>query len=495
MISYLRRAFSNKVVFRAAILSTVAALGLSMFVGSLFRRFGRNPQAVPEVVNGYQITNWELRRRVDHENQRINMIRRQYGSQADLVLRMQGMSETNVQEHALAALRQQKLLTYAADQLGIDISPEYVGHKLGDKNFMLVTMGDYIYPNMVRDDMINYDALYKVLQRQGVSPACFETVVDERLKGVAVLNVANGGMYVPKSDLIDTYNSYYRRKKFFVVKVPLAAYTKQLEVKPVEEAALKSFYASTQNNYIKPAKRSGVYWTFPNGSEQFKNDAMAVVNGDAAAFEAFVSKHKGVKHPMGQTTFRADALTKALFELPAGKRGAFVEGKQGFVVQTNTIEPQVQQAYEQVKDQVRADYLRSQGSARASNELEALKKMDKQALQSWIAAHKNYGIQTSTTDFLDQHSEQGWKSLKDQLGGSLYQVAMMSQEGQVTVVMAHDNAYVVQLEQFEATDPKVFEQKQGELRTILDNMQVGLWMSGFIASLEKNATIESKNKP
>jgi hypothetical protein len=495
MISYLRRALANKIVFRIVIWATVVALGCSMFVVGLFKRFGRNPQMVPEVVNGYQITNWELRRRVDHENQRINMIRRQYGNQADLVLRMQGMSETNVQEHALAALRQQKLLVYAADQLGLDLSSEYVGHKLGDKNFMLVHMGDYVHPNMVSGDMINYDALYKILQRQGLSPACFETVVDERLKGVAVLNVANGGIYVPKSDLLDTYNSYYRRKKFMVVKVPLAAYSKQLEAKPVEEAALKSFYTSTPDNYIKPAKRSGVYWAFTQGSEQFKNDAMAAVNGDSKTFEAFVSKYKGVKHPLGPTTFRADALTKALFELPAGKRGAFVEGKQGFVVQTDMIEPQVQQTYEQVKDKVRADYLRSQASARASNELEALKRMDKQALQAWVAAHKNYGIQTSTTGFLDQHNEHGWKELQDQLGGGLYQVAMMSQEGQVAVIMTRDNAYVVQLEQFEATDPKAFEQKQAELRTILDNANVGLWMSGFIASLEKNATIESKNKP
>lgn len=494
MISYLRRAFSNKLVFRIAIWSTVAALGLSMFVVGMFKRFGRNPQEVPDVVNGYEITKWELRRKVDQENQRVSMIRRQYGSQADMILRMQGISESNIQEHALASLQQQKLLLYAADKMGVRLSPEFVGNKLGDKNFVLINMGDYVSPAMASGDTINYKGLYKVLQRQGLSPACFENIVEERLKGVVALQMANGGIYVPNSDLVDTFNSFYRRKKFFIIKVPLAAYTKQLEAKPIDEAALKSFYTAAQGNYVKPAQRSGVYWSFPQGSEQFKKDAAVAVNGAPAAFDAFVAQHKGVKHTLGPTTYRADVLTRALFEIPVGKRAPFVEGKQGFIVQTTSIEPQVQQTYEDVKARVRSDYIRSQASSRAANELEALKRMNKQALLSWVAAHKDYGIQTSTTDFLDQHKEEGWKSFADQLGGSLYQVVMMSQPGQTTVATNKDHLYVVQLEQLEAGDPQAFEQKKNELRANLGNMQVNLWMGGFVASLEKNATIESKNK-
>lgn len=494
MISYLRRALANKLVFRIVIWSTVLALGGSMFVVGMFKRFGRNLQSVPEIVNGYEITHWELRRKTEQENQRINFIRRQYGNQADMVMRMQGLSETNVQEHALAALRQQKLLVYAADTLGVELSPDYIGQKLGDKDFVLMFMGDYLSPNMISGDTINYNALYKILQRQGLSPACFENIVDERLKGVAVLNMVNGASYVPQSDVLDLYNSFYRRKKFFVVKMPLASFIKQVEAKPVDETALKAFFNATQQKYTKPAKRTGTYWTFPNISEQFKQDVRAAVSQDDAAFTAFVAKYKGVKQALGPTTFRADALTKALFDIPAGKRGAFVEGKQGFVVQTNSVEPQVQMNYDQVKDQVKRDYYRSQASARASNELEALKHMSKKDLQAWIAGHSTYGITTSMTEFLDQHKEEGWKNLKE-LGGSLYQVMMMAHEGQTVVALAGDNAYVVQLEQLEAVDPKDFEAKKAELKMTLGNMEVGRWMAGFVASLEKNATIESKNKP
>ena len=150
--------------------------------------------------------------------------------------------------------------------------------------------------------------------------------------------------------------------------------------------------------------------------------------------------------------------------------------------------------YDQVKDQVKRDYYRSQASARASNELEALKHMSKKDLQAWIAGHSTYGITTSMTEFLDQHKEEGWKNLKE-LGGSLYQVMMMAHEGQTVVALAGDNAYVVQLEQLEAVDPKDFEAKKAELKMTLGNMEVGRWMAGFVASLEKNATIESKNKP
>lgn len=492
MISLLRRKLLNQRLMKVMIWLTVFALGGFGFVFTLFRRAARQQSNVFIEAGGYEITQADLRRKVDEEVQKVNMIKQQFGPSAEIVLRMYGLTGSP-EERAKKALIRQKLLSGVADSESLKLSDEYIAKKMTDSAFVMRIMSDFIPYRFATASGINYKDLFAMLQRRGISAYCFEKVLEERVKAATVESLVSAGTYVPRDVLQEYYDGAYRRRKFSILKVPLDSYITNAQNRSVDETVLKNFFVESNKNhraYWQPEKRSGVVWTFNAPSGDFKKEADNILLQYGQPFDTFVKKFGGVRQPVGPVELNGDRIVRKLFELKQGGRGVIIENKNGLIVELQHIDPRIEQPFESVKKKVRADYDRLTASNEATKDLEAFKRADS-AVRKNLSAKLNARL--TTTDFISPQNRENWQALqKEKL--PIGKLVSLSHVGQSATAVDDKYGYFMELTEFEPLDVKDFDAKRFELLHALDAEENAQTEAAFVASLEKNAKITEGNK-
>lgn len=274
----------------------VALFGGLGFSRIIMRFLGGGIEGIAQ-VNGYEISNGKFQRATQEAEQKIAMIRQQYGQNADLLMELNGLS-SNPQETALKNVIKNTLLDEAADKMGLYLAPEYLETRLGDPQFILNKIG-YMLPHYVFDEKfgVNTEALMQVLktpQMRGVE----EKLADDLRRSFALMMVKST-FYLPQFMLKAIYREAHTAKKFSFQTFKLSDFLQKEKAKDVTDEQLKEFYDNQNKKsqeYWIPEKRSGSSFTFTADTYGVKITEKEI--------EKYYNDHKRSRYIETQTQFK-----------------------------------------------------------------------------------------------------------------------------------------------------------------------------------------------
>ena len=150
-------------------------------------------------INKQVINAPEFMRSVAEQEERIRMIRSQYGQYADLYFQMMGM-RLDPQDLAAKALIRKALLNQVAAQMPLAVSPEMAQSQLNNPMFISQEISDLV-PFFTWDHSlggVNPVMLHSYLQQIGVSTDEFNHELSLAIQRNDIRNLVEHGAYIPE---------------------------------------------------------------------------------------------------------------------------------------------------------------------------------------------------------------------------------------------------------------------------------------------------------
>lgn len=265
MISVIKRQISVSRFYKFIFWLVIAAmLGLWSLPGLLKKNAGREEVAWG-TINGRTVLRDDFQRKVVAYEEQLNMMRAQYGQYADQLMESMGMI-ANPTLLAYDALVRETLLNDVAQELHMEVHPEYIKQTLGNILTSYQELSDVIPMEAidVRNGSIHEQALRKHLRRLGLSMADFDEKVEQALKRKMVGNLIVSAAYAPNFELHNEYSMRYLPKTFSVMMIPKSEIVAEVKKDVITDKDLQAFFErkNAQNQrYWVPAKRSVRVWT------------------------------------------------------------------------------------------------------------------------------------------------------------------------------------------------------------------------------------------
>jgi parvulin-like peptidyl-prolyl isomerase len=270
---------------------TILALGLG-FVAQFLR--DRTPMRASNdiaIINGKAIDSKLFYQRMQHEQERIAMLRQQLGNQFEQFAHLLGME--SIAQRVIENMVQEELLGTAAKKSLLDPNQAYILSKFKDPQFAqqeLVSLVPFYVINPQRGT-IDPELLSQYLHKFGISIAQFEEMVENLVTSNLLFKLLTSTVYVSPADLQTRYIQQYVPRKYEIINFNIETYRKKVSQLPVTDQELKDFAMSkmkSEGRYIVPEKRSGTVW-------EFNLDSYGIVPSDKA-IEGYYAKHKFSKY-------------------------------------------------------------------------------------------------------------------------------------------------------------------------------------------------------
>lgn len=216
-------------------------------------------------VNDFPIRQEFLNLEIQNQQERLNMIRAQYGQYADMMYQMRGMS-TDPKVLATDILIKRSLLNQQADAAGIIISPAFATEKLHNAEFAKTYLPDVVPPFLFDEKgRINNTILRTYLQRNNISSTVLTQQVEEALSRMLMVEMVAHSSYVPRFEKDAQVAAQQIKKQFSVLTFNYDTYLKQVQEKEPSQKELKEFFDEQNAQaqaYLIPEKRDAVIWKF-----------------------------------------------------------------------------------------------------------------------------------------------------------------------------------------------------------------------------------------
>ena len=262
MIITLRRSLKSKVfkvIFWIIILGTSGAL--SFFEFFRLRFFGKaSSKDWIMQINKDKVSLPVFNRVVADQQERIRLIRAQYGQYADLYFRIMGMS-LNPQDLAFNAIIRKSLLNQIVAQMPLRISAESAQTQLSNPVLISQELSDLIPFQLWDHSMggVNPLLLNSYLQQIGVLPEEFN---QELMAGVArniVQRLVEHTVYVPTFELRQKFIQNFSNHKFTIAVISGDKILNEVKKEAISDERIKEYYDlknSQEKRYYVPEKRS-----------------------------------------------------------------------------------------------------------------------------------------------------------------------------------------------------------------------------------------------
>lgn len=264
MISAIRRKVivtnSYKIIFVIVIISM---LGLWTLPTKMDKRSG-SPDAVWKTVNGKAIYETDFARKTLDFEQRIQMMRAEYGQYADQFMAMMGIIP-NPQLLASESLVREALLDGVSKDLGLQIHPEYAKQAISNINTVYQELSDLIPVSAidVRSGTINIEPLRLHLRNFKMSMADFDAKVEAGLKRKITGNLLVNAAYTPRFELENEFAARYLPKTFSIMTIPKSEIYAEVKKDEINDKDIEAFYNRKNQAgkaYWVPEKRSVQVW-------------------------------------------------------------------------------------------------------------------------------------------------------------------------------------------------------------------------------------------
>ena len=261
MITTIRKSFKTrayKIVLWVTLLAAAGVFSVIEMARNLFFGSSQNSGWVLQ-VNDSKFFAPDFIRAVADQEERIKMLRAQYGQYADLYLQMMGMS-TDPKLLAINSLTRKALLNGVATQLDLHASDETAQARLKDPMFIYQELSDYA-PFFTWDHSlggINPLALNEYHRRVGITTADFDAEVIKAAQREELKKLVEHSVYVPEFELKEQFAQTFLGRKFSVATISGEQILNRVKKEPVTDEQLKSYYKSASSQakrYHVPEKR------------------------------------------------------------------------------------------------------------------------------------------------------------------------------------------------------------------------------------------------
>jgi parvulin-like peptidyl-prolyl isomerase len=241
----------------------IAMLGLWTLPGKVDRRSG-SPDAIWGTVNGRTIYETDFARKALDFEQRLQMMRAEYGQYADQFMAMMGIVP-NPQLLAAESVVREALLDGAGKDLGIQIHPEYVKQAISNIGNVYQELSDLIPVSAidVRNGSINIEPLRLHLRNFKMSMSDFDTKLEAGLKRKITGNLIANAAYAPRFELENEFSARYLPKTFSVMTIPKSEIYAEVKKDEVTDKDVEAFFNRKNQagkTYWVPEKRSVQIW-------------------------------------------------------------------------------------------------------------------------------------------------------------------------------------------------------------------------------------------
>ena len=267
MIIALRRSFKSKtfkVLFWITALAVSGALSVVEFARIYIFGKGGNKWALK--VNNQPITSHELQRSTADQEERIRIMRAQYGQYADLYFKMMGL-KLDPQELAIDALIRKSLLNQLSNALSLHASDSQAQNALNNPMMISQELSELV-PFSTWDFTtggINPVALHMYLQNNGVSTTEFNQELKAAVTRNNVKQLIEHSVYIPEFEIKEKFSQNYLGHKFTIGNITNQEILNHVKKETVSDEKLKAYYDlknSQEKRYYVPEKRSAKIVTF-----------------------------------------------------------------------------------------------------------------------------------------------------------------------------------------------------------------------------------------
>ncbi|GMU19391.1 MAG: hypothetical protein AMXMBFR12_05830 [Candidatus Babeliales bacterium] len=272
MITTIRRSFKTRAYKVGLYVTLLAVTGVFSIVEVLKNIFGGNNQNGAWVlqVNNTKFFAPDFIRAVTDQEERMKMLRAQYGQYADLYLQMMGMS-TDPKILALNSLTRKALLNDANTQFGFKISDEKAQERLNDPMFVYQELSE-MAPFFTWDHSlggINPLTLTEYHRRVGITTADFASETKRAAQRETLKKLVEHSVYVPEFELKEQFWQTFLGRKFSIATISGDQILNRVKKEPVTDEQLQSYYksaSSQEKRYHVPEKRFVKIYSFgPTG--------------------------------------------------------------------------------------------------------------------------------------------------------------------------------------------------------------------------------------
>ncbi len=196
------------------------------------------------------------------------------------------------------------------------------------------------------------------------------------------------------------------------------------------------------------------------------------------------AKEEKIDHIQKDQSLKADKL----FKMRQGDWGYYFDGNNGIVIQVQEVHKSQPPAFEAAQNHVKSDFIH----AKAKNELKKVAQQAEQdALQKALKdLVGNAEAKFDTIDFVARTD----KSRVEQLQKQEFPIGAMLQltkPGSVKLILEDQRAYLVKCIEAQPINQELFQKEKRSIVKTLYKEQKPLIEGGFVASLFRNATINS----
>lgn len=221
--------------------------------------------------------------------------------------------------------------------------------------------------------------------------------------------------------------------------------------------------------------------------KSFGKDLKAIIaQGDVQAIESLIAQKSGKKE-MALGIIKNDTrLSQELFGLKKNEYGVFIEGDTGFVVLLTAIAERNLPEFETIKDVVIGD-LHEERAYRAMMDVIHEAKQTAQEV-SFEQLAKKYGTMLQRTGIVQPDDSKKIQEL-DKKDLPTKMMMGLDKVGSLLVHNGDRTSILIKLDEIEDYNDALGDLK--EIQTILTNNRMKMQIEGVVASLHRNATIET----
>ena len=533
MISTIRKSFKRGAIQVIVFITIASMLGADF----LRRKMGKSQEMLDAaVVNGYHLPMKVFKARVREEERIINFFRTQFGENADIFLRSQGLG-TDPQENVMKNMVREALLDSAADKIGIDLSSNYISKKLTDPNIVYSILNK-LFPTLgiTQTTKIDSQQLALFLKREGLTISEFEEILENEIKRAAVMDIVAGAVYVPNFVLEEKFAIQNKERKFAILEFKLEDYINKLKAAGIYMENQAREYFESQNKKLKkywsPEKRNGTIWVIKpenyglNISDKeikdyltlhkeekidqsqakkalldqkfkrlFEIDAKRIIaqsERNPNQFDEFIKNKKGIESKVSDLQSDSTLKSRAMFSLKQGQKIHYIDESSGVIVELNKIMPSHQNEFEKVKNTVlndlyseKASQLLTKDLEKYSNELKS-KKLEDIIKEYQVAM--NSALKLDKTDWLNGKSIEKYP-IFEKIRADIPSLLQMTHKGAHLQHQTEKAGYIISVFETKPLDYKLFEKTKSDFIASANQeilQQIGY---SFIASLNKDAKI------
>lgn len=226
--------------------------------------------------------------------------------------------------------------------------------------------------------------------------------------------------------------------------------------------------------------------------EHFDQDMSAyaqVPSINEAKFEAVVEAKKAKREESAPQVKNDTRLMQALFRLAKGEYDIFTDNNNGYVVRLTTIQESYIPELAAIQKTVEHDVYEMRAEKAVKRAVDQARLAAK--TEDFAAVGKKLNGSIETTGFLKLEDKKA-QELAKKNQWPLEQMFQIEKVGMLATVITDRSGYVVCLDALEQWTEAVLNAKRTEIVEKLARQDVGAAVRGFIASLQRNATIKEQ---